>query len=192
MPVSRPNVFRPQPARTQHRLRNWQRLGIAGARRFLGLLLPFAICAAPLRAETPAAEYASKAASLALFPDYVKWPATADAPITIGIFGDDPFGGALDKLNPKRSRRLDDLKGCRIIFVTKSEGENVDAILASLGGEGVLTVGESEGFAKQGGVIGFVIEGNKVRFEINTGAARRAGLGIDLRLLKLAVRVFSS
>ena len=75
-----------------------------------------------------------------------------------------------------------------------STGEQpfIRAIFESLAGANVLTVGESEGFAKQGGVIGFVMEKDQVRFEINTGAARQAGLKIDLRLLKLAKRVFNS
>jgi hypothetical protein len=148
--------------------------------------------AADQKAQAPSSAYASMAAKLSSFPDYVKWPTAPSAPISVGILGDDSFGGALDHMNPKRSKRIDDLKDCQIIFIAKSEQENVDAILTSLGSANVLTVGESEGFAKQGGVIGFVTEGDKVRFEINIGAARRAGLGIDLRLLKLALHVFSS
>jgi len=37
-----------------------------------------------------------------------------------------------------------------------------------------------------------VMEGEKVLFEINPGAARRSGLGFDLRLLRLAARVINS
>jgi hypothetical protein len=165
-------------------------------RRLLLLLLGLAWGVAAgelgLHAEGPTPEYASKAGSLALFLDYVKWPAGDGSASTVGILGDDPFGGALDKLHVKRSRKVEELKDCQIIFVAKSEQENLNAMLESLGSANILTVGESEGFAKQGGIIGFVIDGDKVRFEINTGAARRAGLKIDLRLLKLAVRVFNS
>jgi hypothetical protein len=132
------------------------------------------------------------AKSMVLFSDYIKWPAAENSDITIGILGDDPFGETLAKVNVKRSRKLDDLKGCQIIFVSKSEQGNLNAILDALGTASVLTVGDAEGFAKQGGVIGFVAEGDKVRFEINTAAARRAGLRIDLRLLKLAMHVFNS
>ena len=134
----------------------------------------------------------SMAKAMVQFSDYIKWPAPEDADVTIGILGDDPFGDALARINVKRSRKLDDLKGCQIIFVSKSEQGNLNAILDALGTTGVLTVGDAEGFAKDGGVIGFVIEGDRVRFDINTGAARRAGLRIDLRLLKLALHVFNS
>lgn len=147
---------------------------------------------ASVHAQAPSPEYTAKAKSLALLPDYVKWPAEGTPAPTVGILGDDPFGGALEKMNPKRSRNVEDLKGCQIVFVSKSEREKLGAILETLAAANVLTVGESEGFAKSGGVIGFVIEGDQVRFEINTGAARQAGLKLDLRLLKLAVRVFNS
>lgn len=161
-------------------------------RLVLGLVWSLTVGELGLCADDPTPEYASKAGSLALFLDYVKWPTGEGATSTVGILGDDPFGGALDKLHVKRSRSIEDLKDCQIIFVAKSEQENLNAKLEALGSANILTVGESEDFVKQGGIIGFVIDGDKVRFEINTGAARRAGLKIDLRLLKLAVRVTGS
>jgi len=137
-------------------------------------------------------EYDVKAALLAKFPQFIAWPGSRSS-MTVGILGADPFGGALDKaFRVKRSRQVEDLKDCQIIFVSKSERGNVGAILSSLGGTNILTVGESDGFAKQGGVIGFVMDGDKVRFEINTGAAQRSGLTIKVQLSKLAVRVFGS
>jgi hypothetical protein len=164
------------------------------------LIVPFLLCMvlhlamgeARVEPQAPASEYSAKAASLALLTDYVKWPTPANPQVTVGILGEDPFGGALDKMNPKRSKRVEDLKDCQIVFVANSERDNVATIIESLSGGNVLTVGESEGFAKRGGIIGFVVQDGQVRFEINNGAARQAGLKIDLRLLKLAVRVFNS
>ena len=173
-------------------------------RGILGALLRLLVIAAfwnlgvrsgELRAESAVEEYDVKAAFLANFAQFVKWPGGSSG--TIGILGDDPFGGKLQnalqgKLNIRHSKRPDDLKNCQIVFVSKSERGNVSAILSSLGEANVLTVGDSDGFAKQGGVIGFTMAGDKVRFEINTAAARRAGLVISSQLLKLASRIFSS
>ncbi|HEV7406427.1 MAG TPA: YfiR family protein [Chthoniobacteraceae bacterium] len=144
----------------------------------------------PLEAESPPAEYAAKAASLAWLIEYIKWPAgvTFD---TLGIVGDDPFGAALEKVKTRHAKSIEELKDCQIVFVPKSESANVETILNSVGTANVLTAGDSEGFAKNGGVIGLVMEEGKVRFEINTAAARRAGIGIDLRVLKLALHVFN-
>lgn len=59
-------------------------------------------------------------------------------------------------------------------------------MLNSVSGRKVLTVGEFEGFAKRGGMINFIIVDNRIAFEINIDAARRAGLSISSQLLKLA------
>lgn len=150
-----------------------------------------AVCGVEARAQG-VSEYDLKAACLAKFPQFVKWPSSSGT-MTVGILGDDPFGGALDKMiKVKRGRRVEDLKGCQIVFVAKSERGNLGGIIASLAGANVLIVGESEGFVKQGGMIGFTMEGDKVRFEINPAAAQRAGLEISSQLLKLARRVVSS
>lgn len=53
----------------------------------------------------------------------------------------------------------------------------------------VLTVGERDNFAQDGGMIGFCLEQNKIRFEINLDAAERAKLRISSRLLALAKTV---
>ena len=158
----------------------------------LGACWSFTLSGGQVRAEAlEAPEYDLKAGYLAKFPDFVKWPAPG-APITVGVLGNDPFGGALDAvMKVKRSKRVEDLKGCQIIFISKSEQGNIPGIIAALAGTNVMTVGDADGFVKQGGVIGFIMDGGKVRFEINTGAAKRAGLEISSRLLKLASKVGS-
>lgn len=157
---------------------------------FVGLLLLGLLLGSPalLRAADGLSEYQVKAAFLAKFPEFVKWP-TPSAPMTVGVLGNDPYGGVLDQMvKVRRAKRVEDLKGCQIIFVARSERANLGAILAALAGTGVLTVGETEGFARQGGIIGFIMEGERVRFEINPHAAQRGGLVISSRLLKLATR----
>jgi hypothetical protein len=47
-------------------------------------------------------------------------------------------------------------------------------------------VGESDGFVQQGGMIGFVLEEDKLQFNVNLGAARAAQLKISSKLLSLA------
>jgi hypothetical protein len=146
-------------------------------------------------------EYEVKAAFLFNFAQFVQWPAAAfpqaSTPISIGVLGEDPFGAVLDqvvqneainnrKLIIKRSRQVEDLKTCHLIFICKSEKGRLAQILASLDAESVLTVGETEQFARRGGIINFFFEGKKVRFEINADAARRKGLKISSQLLSLS------
>lgn len=146
-------------------------------------------------------EYEVKAAFLSRFPEFVKWPAgalsDADAPFAIGILGDDPFGGSLDKLVKaktvagrtivvRRGRHPEEVRSCQIVFISKSERGRNAQLVAALQGASILIVGETEEFTGQGGAIGFKMEGNQVRFAINSNAAQRAGLSLSSRLLKLA------
>ena len=140
-------------------------------------------------------EYEIKAAYLYNFIKYVDWPSYGDT-ISIGVLGSDPFGPALAPLNGKtvKGRRLvikhldsvRDAQQCQIIFVSSSERQRLQEIFESLRSARVLTVGETQGFADGGGIINFIEENNKVRFEINAEAARRTGLNISSELLKLA------
>ncbi len=148
----------------------------------------------------PLREYRIKAAFLYNFAKFVEWPAEAfeddDATLILGVFGDDPFGAALQSLSGKtvRGRRLTikrfdsllDLDQCHILFITSSTQEQQQKALESLQGSNVLTVGEMQRFAQMGGIINFVIRNNKLRFEINLDAGKRAGLMISSQLLKLA------
>ena len=134
-------------------------------------------------------EYQIKAAFLYNFAKFVDWPAEAFAgsngKLIIGVIGDDPFGGALNQAingktingRPLLVRRLrwgQDLRSCHILFISSSERQRLPQIIQSLRGASVLTVGDMGQFNQQGGIINFILEANKVRFEINScGATRR-------------------
>jgi YfiR/HmsC-like len=144
-------------------------------------------------------EYQVKAALILNFAEFIEWPASefpdARAPILVGVLGDDPFGDALEmtfqgetaqgrSFVVKRSQQLDDLRNCHLLFVSKSEKDRQADILSSLNGRSIVTIGESDGFAQQGGVINFYIENNRVHFEINLDAAQHKSLRINSQLLK--------
>ena len=141
-----------------------------------------------------------KAAYLLHIITYTSWPKTAfptdQAPVMIGILGDDSFGVALDdaakttnqKKETKRQiliRRFPSgtVTGRRhLVFVGSSQ-----QTLNGLHQSGVLLVGERKGFCRQGGHINFILKDGKYRLEINVEAIRKAGLQIDSRLLSLKI-----
>ena len=146
-------------------------------------------------------EYQVKAAFLYNFAKFVDWPGdsfgNSNAPLVIGVIGDDPFGGALDQaingktingrtLVVRRLRWGQDLRSCHILFISSSERQRLPQIIQSLRGASVLTVGDMGQFNQQGGIINFILEANKVRFEINSRAADQARLKISSKLLSLA------
>ena len=151
-------------------------------------------------AQAQSREYQIKAAFLFNFAQFVDWPpatfGNSNAPFCIGILGHDPFGAALDqtiqdenidnhKITVERSDHIEDLKNCQMIFVSKSEKGQITRILSELDSKPVLTVGETDDFAADGGGINFFLAGTKVRFEINPEAVQNSGLKISSQLLSL-------
>ncbi len=84
---------------------------------------------------------------------------------------------------------MNGLKRCHVLFVSSSERENTPDIVASLAGASVLTTGDMDRFANQGGIINLIKRGNKIRFEINSNAAAQSGLKLSSYLMGLASNV---
>ncbi len=171
------------------------------------LSLAFAACAAlawllPHGARAQSlGEYQVKAVFLYNFAKFVEWPHSAfekaTDPIVIGIAGEDPFGPILDQtlqgktvngrsLIVKRFKSGQSPKNCHILFVGSSEQGHLSAMIEGFKAEGVLTVGESEHFAREGGIIRFTTEDSRIRFEINVDVAEQTHLKLSSKLLSLA------
>ncbi len=148
----------------------------------------------------PSREYVVKAAFLYNFAKFTVWPATAfadpETPLRLCLLGKDPFQGALDSLAGKtvRKRKLEihrlaktnELGKCHLLFVSASEKKRLTTILKILRGMPVLAIGDMPNFAHSGGIINLKTVRNKVRFEINIRAAKRAHLKFSSKLLRLA------
>ncbi len=152
--------------------------------------------AVSVSAQTVPLEYQVKAAYLFNFTKFVEWPSeavAADAPFTICVAEENPFGPALaTTLNGElfqghrlMTRVVHDMHpSCQVLFIPRNVPPG--PFLRKARTSPVLTVGETREFLTQGGIINFILEDGKVRFEIDQEAASRAGLRISSRLLKLA------
>src|ERR1051325_3038736 len=141
-----------------------------------------------------ALEYQVKLGFIYNFTKFVEWPErafrNADAPLSIGIVGGDPFSAELEAELETRPRRPGDTIGeCQIVFIADAAKDQAADIVARLEGSNTLTVGETEGFGMQGGAINFTLVGKKLQLEINPRAAERAGLKISSKLLNIATIV---
>jgi hypothetical protein len=154
--------------------------------------------------ETAPSEYQVKAACIYNFTKFVEWPPEAfpperSSPFVIGVIGDDPFNGELQRAVQNKDvggrgfvvrhlRNAGEARACHILFVCRSERKSVADILAAVASLPVLTISETDRFVQSGGIINFLVEQNKVRFEINAEAAKKAGLKISSKLLNLGRR----
>ena len=174
--------------------------------QFRAMVIAWAFFAATgLPAQQPKPnEYQVKAAYLYNFGRFVKWPAGIAAgkgdSFAVCVLGQDPFGSTLDStlageaLDGKpvvirRIARPQDAADCRILFVSSAEEHHLKEILAAIDQAGVLTVSDIRGFSLRGGIIQFVAEGDRVRFEINLASAESARLVLSSELLKVAAAV---
>lgn len=155
----------------------------------------------PVAPAAEADEYQVKGRFLLNFARFVEWPAQSqvglEGEIRVCVLGSGEVSSTLSKvLHGKTAgkkdvmvRRIEDLEGvawCRIVFITKSTSMAPEEVVNSLGAISILTVGETDGFAANGGMVNFIGDRSDVRFEINQEAARRAGLKISSKLLRLA------
>jgi hypothetical protein len=168
-------------------------------------LVPILACALSAASFAQVEEYPVKAAFLYNFAKFVDWPAPAfqgpGDPICICVLGQNPFGNSLERVvrgqvvdgRSIRIRLVPEVSPkttCHILFVSAAERKRFQSAAASLRGVPTLTVGESRGFAADGGIVNFKLVDGKVRFEVNLDAAERAQIHISSKLLSLAVLVF--
>jgi hypothetical protein len=164
--------------------------------------LPIGNAAADARAKS-AGEWQVKSAFIYNFTKFVEWPPTAlsspSQPIVIGVLGEPTLAQQLATVvagrnvngRPIEVRVVQTAAQARItqvLFVTAEEDARYAAMREELADSPVLTIGESPSFSVMG-VIGFVSDGEKLRFEINADRAERSRLKVSAQLQKLAITV---
>lgn len=146
------------------------------------------------------AENDTKAEMLFNIAKFVSWPSAGGAnggQIVFAILGEDDLAGAITATFSTRTihgrevfvrfiRRVEDVRGAQILYIASSTHEQIPAVLTALRGQSVLTVADQAGFAAQGGMVNFVRQDDRVRFEINPATAERSRLKISAKLLMLA------
>lgn len=148
-------------------------------------------------------EYRLKAAFIYQFPQFVDWPAEAwdDAKVVeLCVLRPNPFGAELEQLvrgeslrgRPIAIRQVepdDSIASCHLLFLTNRSDGAMKGLLKQATARAILTVGDSERFLDEGGIIALKVADRRVRFDINVSNARRAGLRISSQLLNLAQAV---
>jgi hypothetical protein len=145
-----------------------------------------------------AVERSVQAAYLYQFLRFVEWPeADAGAPLAVCVVGKDPFGNTLDlavqgrrvgarKVTVVRLPDAEAAATCDLLFLPAGETARLPALQRAIGDHPVLLVSDAGDFARNGGMIGFFRDADRLRFEVNPDAAEIRGLRISSRLLAIA------
>jgi hypothetical protein len=145
-----------------------------------------------------------KAAFLYKFSLYVEWPDEAFAgpadPIVIGVVGDIAIAKELQRVTAGRDVKQrplqvrfyrDDITpaGVHLLYIDGRDGATRQTVLERLQDKPVLLVTDDPGGLATGSSVNFVVEGDRVRFDISLIAAEAQQLRISSRLLAVARQV---
>jgi hypothetical protein len=145
-------------------------------------------------------EHRLKAAFMFNFAKFISWPhAESDSKLTVCIVNSKDVAQALEAV--AKGKTVDarevviqqlsfpaPLESCRLLFIG-SGGKKIDEVLLAAKELPVVTVGEDEKFLRRGGMINFVLDEGRLRFEINTDAVSHSGVTISSKLLNLAKNI---
>lgn len=168
-----------------------------------GLLAAWLLVPGPARAgqRTAAAEDDIKAAFLFNFTKFIEWPAGAradsfrictiaepafNAAVDRALAGESIDGRPIVRLSPATPEAA---RACHILFLARVESERAERWVAAVRGAPVLVVGESRAAWDRGAQINFVVDENRVRFDVNADAASGLGLSVSSKLLRVARKV---
>jgi hypothetical protein len=137
------------------------------------------------------------------FAKFVEWPerkfASSNAPIRFCVMNDFAFEANMSRTvigksiagHPLQVVQVRDTSGamqCHVLFVNAMQERQLRHMHELLRESNVLTIGETDTFVEEGGIINFFLQDDQVQFRINDKAAREAGLYLSSRLLSLAKR----
>ncbi|MCW5658263.1 MAG: YfiR family protein [Burkholderiaceae bacterium] len=144
-----------------------------------------------------------EAAFLRNFARYVGWPPSAfagdQAPWSVCIVGEDPFGSVLEQTFEGRKEKgrsfsvvrkvaIEQLNGCQIVYLGGVNAARRRVMLEQLRHLPVLTVGHAPEFLAEGGIIRLAA-GERIEMSINLDQARAASLTIPTKMLEVAHEV---
>jgi len=163
--------------------------------RFLAIALLFLMNNA--YAQDASIEFKIKAGYLYNFTKFITWPENDSPSFNICIVGKDPFGSIIDPIEQRfvkdkpirllRLKAVSESNHCQLIYFSKaSQIKTISGVLSINSIAPALTVGETQQFVEQGGMIGFALSDNKIKLHINLSAIRQSGLQISAKLLEVS------
>lgn len=165
-------------------------------------MLLLAVSAAPDSASCQTAEeYTLKSSYIERFTRFITWPENSENTFQIAILGNDPFKDSIrktfsdveidgKKVEIQSIRRVEDIGNAHIVFISASMKNKLRSVLDYTHGKPILSIGDTEGYAKSGVLFNLIKDEEKIKFEVNTTSIRASSLHIDAFLLNYANVVY--
>ncbi|MFT3931329.1 MAG: YfiR family protein [Spongiibacteraceae bacterium] len=161
------------------------------------------VLASRTHAEEISREYRIKAAYLYNLGKFIIWPneneMPKDAPITICIYGYNPFDRYLDKLQERQIRgkpisvrylgENDAIDSCQLLFISQLNTSRPKLLSAPPPYPPILTISDDQDFLNHGGHVSLVAANNNVQLDIDLTRAKQTGFNVSASLLEIAHRI---
>jgi len=173
-------------------------------RKFAAWAVCIALCNPQYAQADDNKEYLVKAAFIYNFIKFIEWPAekaiAQQSKIDICTLGETPLSNASKvfaaastpqlALSLVQDNNLHSIpQHCHVLFISESQSDRLPSILEAMKGHPVLLVSDMDGFTQAGGMIGFVIDDNKIKIDVNKREITSAGMRVDAQLLEIAHEV---
>jgi len=145
-------------------------------------------------------------ATLGQIATYIEFPDKSgmndqSTPCIIGIFGDkewEPFFKDLyasttimrKRVIVKTISNIAEIENCNFLYIPNSQKSQLGNIIRVTKDKPIITIGDTEGFGKQGVLVNFIPEKHGKNIEINDTAAKAALINFDFRLFVIAADVY--
>ena len=154
-----------------------------------------------------AREYVLKSAFILRVANFVDWPENSKVndktkEFVIGIYGDNPFGGNLERvieakkirikgkrIKVKTLKQLEEIKTADILFISSSEKYNLSKVLKQAGKYPILTIGDTKSYAERGVMINTYLLDGYLEFDINFAVYKKTSFYISSKLLSEATKI---
>lgn len=142
-----------------------------------------------------------KAAYLVKFANYIEWPPGSfedpESPIVIGVIGADRLADELQRVTQTRligTRRVavrklttrDTSARVHMLYMGTRAGGQLGEWFNSVEGQPVLSISDSTHDLAHASAIKFVVDNNRLRFDVSVPVAERSGIRITAPLLTVA------
>ena len=142
-------------------------------------------------------EYQAKAFFIYNFTRLIEWPTDNKTEFVIGVVGNSPITEHLEKITSgknvasqkiviKHFKTTEEIADCNIIYVSNNFSSKIGAIQDILKSNHTLIVGEKNGLTNEGAAINFVLNNNRLSFQINVTNAQKYGLKVSKSLVDMS------
>jgi hypothetical protein len=165
------------------------------------LTADFSSYAGPLQSSSAPSQAQIGAAFVFNFAKFTEWPPqtlpNAMSPVTVCFVGAEDIRAAFQSITAgkdvnghpvlvRNAKAAAEVRECQVVYVDASSSAVLMDVLKNARQSCTLAIGTSEDFLTRGGIIRLLVENNRMRFDVNVGAAGRTKIHLSSKLLALA------